>query len=451
MAAFRKLSEQHREQLDALAARELRAAADHPERREAASKDIEKARAKLEKSATKAAPKVVPAAVSGTAQSMAGRAAVPPELAERAPRGVWLDGRDDPRICVGNGLLRVDDLDLIPHTPQFFCTVKVAAPFDPSAACPKWVAALDRLMQGDAERVAVLQELFGACLDVNLPFKHFALIVGESDCGKTTFSAGLLAVIGPENASAVSLNDLAQDKFAAAALVGKAVNVVPDQGYFQSRDESVLKGHTGGEQVRVQRKGEDGFEFFPTAKFVIACNTAPNFADPSAGVWNRMVAVPFDYIMPKAEQDGRMKTPAFWAAEAPGILNWGLEGLRRLKANGFTRSTKCEALKCRHRDQSNPLGVYLAECYRPAAGGKVHTRDILDGYEEWKRDNPGRKLEADGVAVANQIRGLCSGLWKGQGVSQSKNAIRVGTKQAQGYLGIERVPDAERVTEGDAE
>ncbi|MFJ1547399.1 hypothetical protein [Streptomyces sp. NPDC088246] len=50
-----------------------------------------------------------------------------------------------------NGLLRIRDRALLPHTPGFFDLVSVPFPYDPSATAPTWERFLRQRRTGACE------------------------------------------------------------------------------------------------------------------------------------------------------------------------------------------------------------------------------------------------------------------------------------------------------------
>lgn len=304
------------------------------------------------------------------------------------PDGVGgVDGGGASWLAVDNGILELGSLHLRPHTPDWFSTVCIPVAFDAAAGPPaRWLGLLDELFENDAERVAVVQELFGACLDRRFPAKHFFAFVGGGENGKSTVQTVLRAVLGDRNVSAVPLDHLSTNRFAAFGMLGKLANVGGDQSYFESSDEGTLKTLTGGDAIPFEQKGRDVIYAVNTAKLVFACNTPPKFSDKSEAVWNRLVMVPFDYTVPADRKDPRMNTPEFWRGELSGVLNWALAGLARLKGNRgvFTRSEACEAMKCRHRLDSNPARQFLADTVEAAdPASLVSAPDLFSEYRHW--------------------------------------------------------------------
>ena len=83
-----------------------------------------------------------------------------------------------------------------------------------------------------------------------------------------------------------------------------------------------------------------------------------------------------------------MTTPAFWLPEMPGVLNWALEGLRRLrKAGGFTEPQSCADTLRAHREDSNPARRFLLEHYshdpKLPPDDSPGKQDVYHAYRVW--------------------------------------------------------------------
>src|SRR5262249_25697470 len=94
-------------------------------------------------------------------------------------------------IAMSNGLLDVDALFagkpdvLLPHTPRWFSMNCLPYPFKADAGCPHWRAFLAHNLEGDDERIALLQEWFGYCLMTDTSLQKFLMLVGEGANGKS--------------------------------------------------------------------------------------------------------------------------------------------------------------------------------------------------------------------------------------------------------------------------
>src|SRR5262249_9616213 len=158
------------------------------------------------------------------------------------------------------------------------------------------------------------------------------ILFGEGGNGKSVVLAVLRAMLGADNIATVPLESFGQ-RFAMAQTLGKLANVCPQGGGIDRTAEGVLKSYIAGDQMFFEKKGKDGCSAPPTARLVIGTNNVPRFLDKTEGMWRRLNLMPMNVRIPKEERKAGMDKESYWArsGELPGILNWALAGLRRLR------------------------------------------------------------------------------------------------------------------------
>src|SRR5262249_2058312 len=302
------------------------------------------------------------------------------------------DGTERNIVAVANGLLDLDAEGGTPllrdHTPDWFSPVCLPYGYDPDAKWPEWEALLQRCLDGDPERLALMQEFFGYCLIRSTEMQSALILVGEGANGKSVVLTVLRAMLGEENVSAVGLESFGQ-RFALAQTEGKLVNICPEIGEIDRTAEGLLKSFITGEAMTFERKGRDGYQATPTARLVIATNNVPRFSDKSSGIWRRLHLMPFTVQIPERERRHELTTKHFWSrapGELAGVRRWWLAGLARLKANGshFTQPEACRAALESHRLESDPARAFLLEHYTAdPEGGPLETAAMYREFKDW--------------------------------------------------------------------
>jgi P4 family phage/plasmid primase-like protien len=299
-----------------------------------------------------------------------------------------LTNRDIPDwLALTNGLLDLNNGEIYPHTPDWFSTVCLPYRYDPQAKCERWLSMLQQNLESDSERVGLLQEFIGYCLIPSTDAQTCLILVGEGCNGKSVVLAGLHALLGDDNVSTVPLEDFGR-QFSMAQTLGKLVNYAGEVGELDRTDEGTLKAFVSGDRMKFERKGKDPFTAKPTARLVLSTNNIPRFSDRSEGVWRRLKLVPFNRRVPDTERVPGMDKPEWWlkTGEMPGMLNWALEGLRRLRHNHFhfTDSAACRAALEVHRLESDPCRAFLLENYIADKDAKpIAVDDVYKRYQRW--------------------------------------------------------------------
>jgi P4 family phage/plasmid primase-like protien len=302
----------------------------------------------------------------------------------------WLAANAMTNECLAakNGIVslaRESEGTLQPHTPEWFSPSCVPYAFDPKAQCPMWEQFLDKVLEGDTERIHLLQEWFGLLLTPDTTFQKFLVLEGEGANGKSVVLEILEAMLGRENVSHVPLEVFGQ-RFQLGMTLHKLANLAPEVNEHAKLDEGVIKQFVGGDVLYVDRKGINGISAKPTARLVVATNSRPKIGDRTFGMWRRMELLPFRVTIPPAEQDHQLA--AKLKIELPGILNWALQGRKRLYAqDGFTQSAVSIAALNEYRAESNPARQFLSEhCHLDP---KVNTlvERVYGRYQQWAKAN----------------------------------------------------------------
>ncbi|KAF5080615.1 hypothetical protein DSECCO2_117860 [anaerobic digester metagenome] len=292
----------------------------------------------------------------------------------------------DPAIInVKNGLYYIKKGKLSTHDPKYPSTIQIKTTFYPDATAPRFSAFLGDCLDGATQRL--VQEIFGYLLIPETCAQKAFVFVGEGGAGKST----LLAVIqdlllGRENVANVPWQSLG-DRFKTVEIFGKLANVFADLPSKNIDDNGMFKSITGEDMIIGERKNKNSFAFQATARLVFSCNEIPrNLGDRSAAFYRRLVIVPFLPPLPEHRRDLKLKDKL--AAEAPGILNWALAGLERLRQNDFRFSESAgsrEALD-QYRITGSSVLSFAADHCRLDAAAQVSATQLYFAYQTYCKD-----------------------------------------------------------------
>ena len=248
-------------------------------------------------------------------------------------------------LCLNNGILDLDSGRLEPHRPDIIFLSKIPVNYDAEADCPLFKKFLSEVLEEEVH--PLIQEMFGYCLLRDYPLARAFMMLGGGNNGKSTLLNILRKFLGDENVSAKSLQDIVADKFAAAELFGKLANIFPDiPSRRLSSDTGRFKMLTGEDMLDAQKKHRDPFKFQNYAKLIFSANELPATSDLSEAFWRRWILIRFNNVFP----EGDPRTDPFLAEkitsdaqEMSGLMNWALEGLKRLleqRAFSFARTNQ---------------------------------------------------------------------------------------------------------------
>lgn len=207
-------------------------------------------------------------------------------------------------IPVNNGVVLIDfksgTFELAPHDPKYKFNYRLSVDYvdvDEDTTRVIHDDALCKYVGG--ERVNVLYQLMAQPILQALgsaPFKKGYLLQGDPDAAKSSFLEIPLRMYGKESHSHISLQRLAEDRFALAELEHKMLNVYDDLSNVPMKDAGVIKAITGSRTIGVQRKGENGYDADIFAVHVYTCNTPPEVGDRvqnDTAFWERFEYVEF--------------------------------------------------------------------------------------------------------------------------------------------------------------
>lgn len=256
-------------------------------------------------------------------------------------------------------------IQLYAPNPALFAEPRLNYHYIPAASCALWLQTLTEILAPTSpsdHRIDALQEFFGYCLlSANHRFETFLILIGEGSNGKSVILEVLTAMLGKHNVSHVSLDALGSE-FRNAEMIGKLANIATDMQRMPRVHEGILKQLVSGEPIQINRKHKPAVTMYPTAKLIFATNHLPPFSDTSDGLWRRMLVIPF-FTQFTGDRIDRRRAERIVAEELSGVLNWAIEGARRLARNdSFTHCAVCTAAKGGHRHDSDPFLQFLDEC-----------------------------------------------------------------------------------------
>lgn len=257
---------------------------------------------------------------------------------EQAP--AWLKGGSnaDPMhiFPVTNGLLKLRktaEPELLDHTPAFWGMSSTNFAYSKDASCDLWIEFLDQLWSHDPEAHAMLQEWIGYCLLPDTLQQKILAIIGLPRSGKSTIARVVTELLGRGNVASPAIHSLS-GQFGLWGLLGKSLAIIPDATLPKPCPalEELLKSISGEDSVDIQRKGMSplvGIRL-PTRLMLLA-NEPPAFHDPSGALERRLIVLRTEQSFYGREDIHLTKK---LIGELPGILNWAIEGLKRLWKRG---------------------------------------------------------------------------------------------------------------------
>lgn len=305
----------------------------------------------------------------------------------------WLDSRTNPLasniISVENGLLDIISRDLIDSTPDFFTRTALPLAYDPAAPAPDlWLQFLLEVFGGEQALVDLLQEIFGYIIAADTSQQAVFFLWGRPRSGKGTIMRVLTELVGKPNCHNPSVHTLA-GRFGLEGCVAKSLIKITDMNCDDkialSMAVSRINAISGEDDVTVERKNKKDWDGRLPGRFLMAANRLPNFGGGSIALATRLIILPF--MVSFVGREDRALTDKL-LVELPGILNWALDGLARLRERGrFDEPEASLQAKTRMLYQSDPVRGFIEERCTVEPSAEIEKRIFYLLYQEFCQAN----------------------------------------------------------------
>lgn len=287
--------------------------------------------------------------------------------------------------------LRKGRVEARPHHRGDLRTKTGACNFDPQAACPSFLAFLE-MVQPDPAMRDYLQRFAGYVLTGDISEQALLIFHGGGRNGKGTFLNALRDVLGQmaittpiETFGDGTRKDGASASPDIARMRSRTLIVTSDAPDNLTLSAGLIKQMTGQEPITARELHKAFIEFMFTGKMVIPCNPKPRIPGTDEGIWRRVHLVLWPVQIPLEAIDRHLG--ATLKAEAPGILNWMLEGYLAWQAQGLNAPAAVLAASQDYRTESDPLGEFLSVWTDKDAGGRASSAALFAKYGEYCKAN----------------------------------------------------------------
>lgn len=310
---------------------------------------------------------------------------------------LWCESDDfdlDPmHFNVSNGVVDLRTGHLLEHDRDFMCSqISKDVVYDPSATAPEFDRFLKLTHPNRAHR-RYLQRLMGYTMLGEVRDQIFIVHMGSGGNGKGVlldifaYILGEYATTGQRD-SFVRKSNSNRIPADIASMEGKRMVLVDELNDNQKMDEALLKDITGGGAIKAEAKNVNPWEYTPKFTLHFRTNYMPDLpsdrsivrrfrpvkwtVEPTSAQWDSFTSphhsTPFNYLTKQ---------------EAPGILNWIIEGTLDYLRSGLQvpEDLRTEALDM--LQENDPFLIFMAQHLVAHPGHELDGSKLYKAFKEW--------------------------------------------------------------------
>ena len=280
-------------------------------------------------------------------------------------------------VPVENGIVDIENNKLLPFTHEKIFFNKLPIKYDKDARCKNIIKHF-KLVLKNKDDIKTMQELFGDLLRKEYRYEKSVMLNGYGRNGKSKTLTLIKAFLGPDNCSSISLEQLETDQYAVGNLFGKMANLASDLSKTVLKKTGLFRNCVGRDMITANRKNKTHINFVNYAKMFFACNELPITYDTTDGFWSKWIYFDFPYKFVDKEEYEQLKDKKMFRIkdeniidklttpeELSGLLNWAIEGLKRLDQQRHYSSNKTsEEIKKLWIRKSDSLRAFTMDCIK---------------------------------------------------------------------------------------
>jgi P4 family phage/plasmid primase-like protien len=352
-------------------------------------------------------------------------------------------------IAVLNGILDLKTGTLQPFSKGNIITNQLNVEYQKGAKSENWLHFVEQILPSQEDQLQ-LQEWSGYALIKGYPKHVFMWLYGpKGRNGKGTWARTIMDILGSENYSNTPIDDLdGKNRFATYSLKHSLVNFSSEPRTNRTLTIELIQSLTGEDPIEAERKGvQERFKMKNEAKLTIMGNSFPRIHNPTDAFWERILILTFPNQFTGSNQKTQIEK--IWlenSEDRSGILNWMIDGAKRLIENNFifTESKSRKEIIIQFKRASDNIGAFIEEAITLDLKAVTLKTDVQKHYTDYCNF-----IEAQAQSPA-KLNVKLSSL---QGVKETKARTGPEKIQVRVWKGLSLKPlpeESEEVSENDA-
>lgn len=324
-------------------------------------------------------------------------------------------------VNVRNGLYEIKTGKLLPHTPKILSTIQLDCEFDPADKQSDTTARFFKhlctitddygIERIDSDKLSVLQEFSGLVLSNCFGWRTKKCLVlwsRQGNSGKSQLLSFWNRLLQGRCANVPIQNMNENSRFTVGSIMGTRLVSVGDQTATDVSDSSLFKQLTGGDVVKLEKKGKQPDYIVYRGCICIACNNLPFFSDDRGShIYERLQIIDVEKTIPESQRDPTI-LDKMWT-ERNAFFLWSMQGLKRLIDQNykFSHCIASERAMLEYRCHSDTVFDFLSVKFETTGdkNDKVKKTDFEDGYRKFCEEN-GRRAVEGRKAISDRMEGF---------------------------------------------
>lgn len=294
-------------------------------------------------------------------------------------------------IHLKNCLFNIKSMKVFEQTPDLLTRNQLNVNYNPEARCPKILKFLSEVMP-DPDDLKTLIQLISSILLYKIKLEKAIVFVGDQANGKSTLIELLIELLGEQNISNVSLQQLAVNRFATSSMMGKILNAYGDLDVDTIEHTGMIKQIISHDHIMLEKKNKNAFSTKIPIRMLFSANRLPEIPNADDAIFRRFWVVKWPIVIPPRERDYKLLDKLTTPEEKSGFLNILLRNAHELLNNDFrfTHQQHLEETKRIWREKSDSVSAWVEAEIVVNPDYKIKTQDLFQFYKEWCLENDER-------------------------------------------------------------
>ncbi|MGH2505850.1 MAG: DNA primase family protein [Ktedonobacteraceae bacterium] len=291
---------------------------------------------------------------------------------------------------VANGTINLVNGTFQPAKQEDLCTKQSQVEYQASAACPNWLAFLNKIMADNQQLISFIQRVIGYALTGKTGEQAMFILWGSGANGKSTLLDVIAKLLDEYGMNTPASTLLAKSKndtqsYDLARLAGVRFVAASETDQDKKLAEGTIKSLTGDKSITARLLYGNPFTFNPIMKLFLATNNKPQISGKDEGIWRRVKLIPFKVTIPPEERDKDLYDKL--VAELPGILNWAIQGCLDWQQQGLNEPEEVVLAIQEYRNEQDIMAQFLEEECTLTPTASCTAKELYAHYCQWCEEN----------------------------------------------------------------